>query len=144
MGKLIVVCVIVAAFSAFIGERFVKLRERALADRLLVQNHLPNCRLIKGLECGSEDVSILPNGLAIISTGLKYPGMPSFSDAPGKLYLLDLENERLKPVELRIGQGFDTESFNPHGISVYTDEKGKAKGAGISEPSFSLRYQDSF
>ncbi|KAJ8354339.1 hypothetical protein SKAU_G00219060 [Synaphobranchus kaupii] len=37
--------------------------------------------------------------------------------------MLDLEDERLKPVELRIGRGFDFDSFNPHGISIYTDEK---------------------
>ncbi|KAJ8415784.1 hypothetical protein AAFF_G00403410 [Aldrovandia affinis] len=97
-------------------------RRRGLVNRELQQNHLPNCHLIKGLDYGSEDITILPNGLAIISTGLKCPGLPSYSDDPGKIFVLDLEDERLKPVELRIARGFDIDSFNPHGISIYTDE----------------------
>ncbi|KAJ8415782.1 hypothetical protein AAFF_G00403390 [Aldrovandia affinis] len=127
MGKLVVLCVVVVAFSALIGDRILRLRKRALADRLLEQNHLPNCRLIKGLEYGSEDVTILPNGQAIISTGLKWPGLPSYSDDPGKIFVLDLEDERLKPVEMRIARGFDIDSFNPHGISIYTDENDDSK-----------------
>ncbi|KAJ8354337.1 hypothetical protein SKAU_G00219040 [Synaphobranchus kaupii] len=123
MGRLIVFGVIVAALSAFIGYRIVELQRRGLMSRELQQNHLPNCQLIKGLEHGSEDITILPNGLAIISTGLRYPGLPSFSGVHGKIFMLDLEDERLKPVELRIGRGFDFDSFNPHGISIYTDEK---------------------
>uniref|UniRef100_A0A4W5LDJ1 Paraoxonase n=1 Tax=Hucho hucho TaxID=62062 RepID=A0A4W5LDJ1_9TELE len=94
-----------------------------LASRKLVQTHLPNCHPIKSLEYGSEDLTILPNGLVIISTGLKDPVLPSYSDAPGKMYTIDMsEDSRMKPVELRMGRGFDLDSFNPHGISVYTDE----------------------
>lgn len=123
MGRLIAFGVILAILSAFIGYRIIELQRRALFNREIGQNHLPNCELLKGLEYGSEDITILPNGLAIISTGLVYPGMPSFSDGPGKIFMLDLEAEKLKPVELRIGRGFDIGSFNPHGISIYTDEK---------------------
>ncbi|XP_036395252.1 serum paraoxonase/arylesterase 2-like [Megalops cyprinoides] len=123
MGKLIVIGIIVAVVAAFIGQRIVDLRRRVLFSRPLEQNHLPNCKAIKGLDYGSEDITMLPNGQAIISTGLKFPGMPSFSDAPGKIYTLNLEDSRLKPVELRIGRGFDIDSFNPHGISTYIDEK---------------------
>lgn len=56
--------------------------------------------------------------------GLKFPGLPS-SDEPGKIYTLDLKDPNLKPVELRMPRNFDLESFNPHGISVYTDPSGK-------------------
>uniref|UniRef100_A0A673XDV8 Paraoxonase n=1 Tax=Salmo trutta TaxID=8032 RepID=A0A673XDV8_SALTR len=123
MGKLVVISLFVAALSAFVGERVINLRRRTLASRKLVQTHLPNCHPIKSLEYGSEDLTILPNGLAIISTGLKDPVLPSYSDAPGKMYTLDMsEDSRMKPVELRMGRGFDLDSFNPHGISVYTDE----------------------
>ncbi|KAJ8288165.1 hypothetical protein COCON_G00008240 [Conger conger] len=123
MGRLIVSGIVLAVLAVLIGNRFFELKRIALVDGELRQNHLPNCQHIKGLEYGSEDLQILPNGLAIISTGLKYPGMPFFSDGPGKIFMLDLEDERLKPVELRIGRGFDITSFNPHGISIYTDEK---------------------
>ncbi|XP_063055504.1 serum paraoxonase/arylesterase 2-like [Engraulis encrasicolus] len=124
MGKkLIILSITIAAFSAFVGERVLNIRKKLLANRELKQNHLPNCRYIKGLEYGSEDITILPGGLAFISTGLKIGSFPS-SDGPGKIYILDMEEERMKPVELRMGRGFSIDSFNPHGISTYTDDGG--------------------
>lgn len=59
------------------------------------------------------------------SQGLKFPGLPSFSDEPGKMYVLDLLHPKPTPVELQIKGGLDLSSFNPHGISAYTDEAGK-------------------
>ncbi|XP_028983846.1 serum paraoxonase/arylesterase 2-like isoform X2 [Betta splendens] len=120
MGKVAFVSLAVAALAALLGERIVSLRRRSLASRELTQNHLPNCVLLKSLDHGSEDITILGDGLAFISAGLKYPGLP-FSDLPGKIFTLDLHDPRLKPAELRMPRSFDLESFNPHGISVYTD-----------------------
>ena len=54
--------------------------------------------------------------------GLKYPGMPSFSDQPGKIYILDLLLPKSTPVEMQIMGDLDLSSFNPHGISVYIDD----------------------
>ncbi|KAE8288674.1 Serum paraoxonase/arylesterase 2 [Larimichthys crocea] len=88
MGKLVFISIVIGALSALIGERFVNLRRITLASRELVQNHLPNCVTLKNLDYGSEDITILGNGLAFISTGLK---------------------------------SFDLDSFNAHGISVYSD-----------------------
>ncbi|XP_008321724.1 serum paraoxonase/arylesterase 2-like [Cynoglossus semilaevis] len=118
MGKLVFISLLVAALSALLGERFVNLRRRALASRELVQNHLPNCVTLKNLNQGSEDITIIRDGLAFISTGLSYPGMPD-PDGPGKIYSLDLQDPRLKPLELRVSRNFDLDSFNPHGISAY-------------------------
>ncbi|XP_051261572.1 serum paraoxonase/arylesterase 2 [Dicentrarchus labrax] len=120
MGKVVFISIIVAALSALLGERVVNFRKRTLASNELVQNHLPNCVALKNLDYGSEDITILRNGLAFISTGLKYPGMP-VSDVAAKIFTLDMQNPRMKPVELRMPRNFDLESFNPHGISVYTD-----------------------
>ncbi|XP_026148714.1 serum paraoxonase/arylesterase 2-like [Mastacembelus armatus] len=120
MGKLVVASLAVAALSLLFGERLVNLRRRTLASRELVQNHLPNCVALKNLDYGSEDITILEDGLAFITTGLKYPGLPS-SDVTGKIFSLDLQDSRLKPVELRMPRNFDLESFNPHGLSVYVD-----------------------
>ncbi|XP_056341736.1 serum paraoxonase/arylesterase 2 isoform X2 [Oenanthe melanoleuca] len=73
-------------------------------------------------ETGSEDIDILPNGLAFISSGLKYPGLMSFApDKPGEIFLMDLNEDNPRAVELRISRGFDLASFNPHGISTYID-----------------------
>ena len=63
----------------------------------------------------------------VFTQGLKYPGLPSFSDEPGKIYILDLLHPKPTPVELQIKGELDLNSFNPHGISVYTDEAGKAQ-----------------
>ncbi|XP_041843147.1 serum paraoxonase/arylesterase 2-like [Melanotaenia boesemani] len=120
MGKLVTISVVIAAVSVLLGERLFNLSKRSLAFREVVQNHLPNCVALKNLDYGSEDITILGNGHALISTGLKYPGLPS-SDLPGKIFFLDLQDPRLKPVELRMPWNFDLESFNPHGISLYTD-----------------------
>ncbi|KAF4088566.1 hypothetical protein AMELA_G00084300 [Ameiurus melas] len=120
MGKLTVLSVLAAALAILIGERFFALRNITLSSRELRQNHLPNCELIKGIEMGAEDITILEDGLAIISTGLKYPGMPRYSDAPGKIYVLNLPSGG-DLTELHIKGDFDAASFGPHGISVYTD-----------------------
>uniref|UniRef100_A0A8B9SKD0 Paraoxonase n=1 Tax=Anas platyrhynchos TaxID=8839 RepID=A0A8B9SKD0_ANAPL len=55
--------------------------------------------------------------------GLKYPGLKSFApDKPGEIFLMDLNEEKPRAVELRISRGFDLASFNPHGISTYIDK----------------------
>ncbi|CAJ0963187.1 unnamed protein product [Ranitomeya imitator] len=75
-------------------------------------------------EYGSEDIALLPNGLAFISSGLKYPGIVSFApERPGEIFLLDLNDEELRPSTLRISKGFDLSTFSPHGISAYIDEE---------------------
>uniref|UniRef100_A0A8C2HXX0 Paraoxonase n=1 Tax=Cyprinus carpio TaxID=7962 RepID=A0A8C2HXX0_CYPCA len=125
MGKIAVLSLAAIALAAFIGERLVALRHSTLSSRELTQNYLPNCHLI-GLGrrfYGAEDITILDDGLAFLSTGLKYPGLPSYSDDPGKIYSLNLLDSDLKIKALNIKGQFDKGSFNPHGISVYTDEK---------------------
>ncbi|XP_066210263.1 serum paraoxonase/arylesterase 1 [Saccopteryx leptura] len=80
---------------------------------------LPNCNLVKGIESGSEDLEILSNGLAFISSGLKYPR----PEKPGKILLMDLNNEDPTVLELEItANKFNVSSFNPHGISTFTDK----------------------
>ncbi|XP_074539865.1 serum paraoxonase/arylesterase 2-like [Halichoeres trimaculatus] len=115
------IATLVAAFAAFVGHRFLKLKEISLASREVPVKHL-NCQHLRGIEYGAEDITILKDGLAFISTGLIYPGVPSFSDEPGKLYILDLLHPKPTPVELQIKGELDLSSFNPHGISVFTDE----------------------
>ncbi|KAL7886653.1 hypothetical protein AOLI_G00043740 [Acnodon oligacanthus] len=122
MARLVLLSVLGVALAALVGERYFALRNLSLASRELTQNHLPNCRLVKGIEYGSEDLTILEDGLALISTGLKYPGLPCSPDAVGKIVVLNMRSGE-NPIELKIKGDFDASSFNPHGISVYTDEK---------------------
>lgn len=123
MGKLFVVGVVIAALLAVVSERILNLRSKMLYDREVENVDLPNCQLVKGIEYGSEDIVILPNGLAFISSGLKFPLMKTFApDRPGEIFLLDLNENDPKPLVLRISRGFDVSSLNPHGMSVHIDE----------------------
>lgn len=55
--------------------------------------------------------------------GLKYPGMPNFApDKPGRIFLMDLNEQNPKAQALEISDGFDQESLNPHGISTFIDK----------------------
>ncbi|KAI3360459.1 hypothetical protein L3Q82_002351 [Scortum barcoo] len=120
--KKTLIAVFVAAFAAYIGSRYLKLREVILASREVPVKHLPRCHYLQNIEYGAEDITILRDGLAFLSTGLKFPWLPSFSDEPGKMYVLDLLHPKPTPVELKINGELDLSSFNPHGISAYVDE----------------------
>ncbi|XP_026140826.1 serum paraoxonase/arylesterase 2-like isoform X3 [Carassius auratus] len=123
MGKLAVLSLSVAALAVLIGERLITLRHLSLSYRELTQNYLPNCHHIEGIEYGAEDITVLENGLAFLSTGLKYPGLPSYSDDSGKIYTLNLLDSKMKIKTMNIKGDLDKDSFNPHGISLYTDDK---------------------
>ncbi|XP_072821064.1 serum paraoxonase/lactonase 3 isoform X2 [Vicugna pacos] len=122
MGKLVVLTLLGAGL-ALIGERLVAFRQRINAYREVEPVEPQNCHLIEGLENGAEDIDILPSGLAFISTGLKYPGMPDFApDEPGQIFLMDLNEQNPRAQSLNISDGFDRASFNPHGISTFIDK----------------------
>ncbi|XP_047608296.1 serum paraoxonase/lactonase 3 isoform X1 [Phacochoerus africanus] len=122
MGKLVALTLL-GAFLALIGERLVALREKTNAYREVEPVEPQNCHLIEGLENGSEDIDILPSGLAFISTGLNYPGMANFApDKPGQIFLMDLNEPNPRVQALNISDGFDKASFNPHGISTFIDK----------------------
>lgn len=83
-------------------------------------NHSPGpCRVIQ--VDGSEDVDVLPDGLAFISSGLQWPGAdPIVNTRKGKLLLFNFNNSDTDPLELTL-KSFDSSSFNPHGLSLYSD-----------------------
>ncbi|XP_053324401.1 serum paraoxonase/arylesterase 2-like [Spea bombifrons] len=123
MGKLLKIT-LVGIILAFVAERIVNLGHRTNFSREVLPKDLPNCKLLKGIEAGSEDIDILPNGVAFLSSGFKYPGLISFApEKPGEIFLLDLNEENVRPTSLRFSRGFDISSFNPLGISTYIDEK---------------------
>ncbi|XP_041843148.1 serum paraoxonase/arylesterase 2-like [Melanotaenia boesemani] len=120
-GKKVLIAAAVAAFAAFVGHSFLKLKKVTLASREAPVKHL-KCQYLTNIDYGAEDITILKDGLAFLSTGLKFPGMPSFSDEPGKMYVMDMLHPKPTPEELQIKGDLDLSSFNPHGISVYKDE----------------------
>uniref|UniRef100_A0A8C0D022 Paraoxonase n=1 Tax=Balaenoptera musculus TaxID=9771 RepID=A0A8C0D022_BALMU len=70
----------------------------------------------------------------LFSKGLKYPGIKSFEpDKPGKILLMD----DTTVLELRItGSNFDLSSFNPHGISTFTNEDNTVYLLVVNHPDF--------
>ncbi|KAJ1101294.1 hypothetical protein NDU88_006365 [Pleurodeles waltl] len=117
--------VLVALGLLLVVERNVGVRQAFNISREYDLLEPSSCHFIEGIETGAEDVDILPKGLAFMSAGLKYPGGPNFKpNEHGNMLLLDLNEENPKPVVLGISSGFDIDSFNPHGISVYIDDKG--------------------
>ncbi|XP_006911978.1 serum paraoxonase/lactonase 3 isoform X3 [Pteropus alecto] len=119
MGKLVVLALLGAALALIVA-----FRQRFSISREVEPVEPRNCQLIEGIENGSEDIDILPSGLAFISSGLKYPGIPNFApDKPGQIFMMDLNKPNPSIQELSISNGFDKASFNPHGISTFIDEE---------------------
>jgi arylesterase/paraoxonase len=137
MEKLTVLTLVGLALAIFISHRSSN-QTRFNAFREVTAVELPNCNLVKGIEAGSEDIDILPNGLAFFSTGLKYPGLKSFEpDKPGKILLMDLNEENPQVLELKItGSKLDLPSFNPHGISTFTAEDNVVYLLVVNHPDF--------
>ncbi|XP_037692650.1 serum paraoxonase/arylesterase 2 isoform X4 [Choloepus didactylus] len=136
MGRLVALSLLGIAL-ALLGERFLALRNRLKASSQVQSVDLPNCHLIKGIEAGSEDIDILPNGLAFLSVGLKCQGLHSFApDKPGGILMMDLEEEKPRALELRISRGFDLASFNPHGISTFIDNDDIVYLFVVNHPEF--------
>ncbi|XP_057587655.1 serum paraoxonase/arylesterase 1 isoform X2 [Hippopotamus amphibius kiboko] len=137
MAKLMVLTILGLGLAFFRDHRSSYLK-RMNASREVKSIELPNCKFVKGIETGSEDIEILHNGLAFISTGLQYPGIKSFaSGKPGKILLMDMNEEDPRIVELKItGSNFDLSSFNPHGISTFTDEDNTVYLLVVSHPDF--------
>ncbi|XP_074125047.1 LOW QUALITY PROTEIN: serum paraoxonase/arylesterase 1-like [Sminthopsis crassicaudata] len=124
---------------ALVAERRAAFRTRFNASREVKPRELPRCQLIKGVETGSEDLEILPHGLAFLSCGLKYPGIKSFDPhKPGEILLMDLNEENPEPMVLPIhGDGLDKASLNPHGISTFTDEDNTVYLFVVNHPQLS-------
>ncbi|EDM15023.1 paraoxonase 2, isoform CRA_b [Rattus norvegicus] len=136
MGRLVALSLLGIGL-ALLGERFLALRSRLKASREVESVDLPNCRLIKGIETGAEDIDILPNGLAFFSVGLKFPGLHSFApDKPGGILMMDLKEEKPRALELRVSWGFDLASFNPHGISTFIDDDDTVYLFVVNHPEF--------
>ncbi|XP_043444850.1 serum paraoxonase/arylesterase 1 isoform X1 [Prionailurus viverrinus] len=137
MAKLMLLTLLGLGLALFRDHR-ASYQARLNAFREVKPVELPNCNLVKGIESGSEDLEILPSGLAFISSGLKYPGIKSFEpDKPGKILLMDLNEEDPTVLELKItGSEFDHSSFNPHGISMFTDEDNTVYLLVVNHPDF--------
>ncbi|XP_070532154.1 serum paraoxonase/arylesterase 1-like [Ptychodera flava] len=94
-----------------------------------IYKHYPGpCRVVPGVETGSEDIAVTSNGLALISSGVRVKG---FAIHPartppilkGKIFLFDFNHPEKNLVEVPLKGSIDAASFYPHGLSLYEDPK---------------------
>lgn len=89
----------------------------------VVYNHSTgDCFRLSGIEHGSEDIEVLPSGLAFISSGLSFLGK-KYNAGVGQMYLFDFNHPKMAPQVLKIVADDKYKTINPHGISLWTDPK---------------------
>lgn len=94
-----------------------------------IYNHQPGpCELVSGIVQGSEDIQVLPNGLAFITSG--FEGNAAFSKPNdkrrrGSVFLFDFKKPNEGAHELDIIGDFDRSTFTPLGLSIWTDKNNK-------------------
>ncbi|KAI0243089.1 Serum paraoxonase/arylesterase 1 [Lamellibrachia satsuma] len=72
------------------------------------------CRLVPGVDKGSEDIQVLPNGLAFITSD-KDPQIP------GNIFLFDFKKPRQGVQVLDIVGDLDRSTFSPIGLNIWRD-----------------------
>ena len=90
-----------------------------------VFNHYPGkCRVVSGLECGSEDVAVTKDGLAFISNGLRFFPKCDYTLHKGNVYLFDFNNPDANVSRLEIiSKTLDFDKFDPHGLSLWENDE---------------------
>jgi len=102
-------------------------------------NHQPGpCRLIKPIVDGSEDLELIPNGFAVISSGLRYLKSVETDNVVGKLFLYNFNSaQTAEPTadEIKlIWNPASIKTFNPHGLKSLTNDKGETVLYVVSHP----------
>ncbi|KAI0238046.1 Serum paraoxonase/arylesterase 1 [Lamellibrachia satsuma] len=84
-----------------------------------VCNHQPGlCGYVPGVDKGAEDIQMLPNGLAFITSGL-------VPQNRGNILLFDFKKPRRGAHALDIVGELDRSTFSPLGLSIWRDKKSK-------------------
>ncbi|XP_038047563.1 serum paraoxonase/arylesterase 2-like [Patiria miniata] len=89
-------------------------------------NHTPGpCRVVPGIDIGSEDITVTSSGLAFISSGLKYSpaDWETESERQSRIFTFDFNHPERNVSEVSIkGESFDKEGVNYFGLSIWEDE----------------------
>jgi len=104
-----------------------------------VYNHQPGpCRLVKPVVDGSEDLELLPNGFAVITSGLRYLKSVETDNVVGKLFLFNFNVDATaepKADEVKlIWNAAGIKTFNPHGVKSLVNNNGETILYVISHP----------
>lgn len=114
------ICVLLLALIGY----WVSIRAVRLGVFQNTYNHSPGkCFRLQGIEYGAEDIQVLPNGLAFISSGLSYLAKDSRKDVVGKIFLFDFNHPTVAPKELKITGEKQFTTIDPHGICIWINRK---------------------
>ncbi|XP_033629796.1 serum paraoxonase/arylesterase 2-like [Asterias rubens] len=85
-------------------------------------NHYPGpCRIVPGIDVGSEDIITLSNGLAIITSGISMNEEEVWS-IQGRIFTFDFKQPDMNVKEVNIiSESLNKTLLNPIGISVWED-----------------------
>ncbi|XP_071478844.1 serum paraoxonase/arylesterase 2-like [Diadema antillarum] len=97
---------------------------RTLGFHVYIYNHKPGeCHIIQGITNGSEDIELLSDGQALISSGYLTLKERTEQSQPGHIYSFDFLGPSRKVTELKITGNYDPNHLYPHGISSYEDKE---------------------
>ncbi|XP_038047028.1 serum paraoxonase/arylesterase 2-like [Patiria miniata] len=89
-------------------------------------NHTPGpCRVVPGIDLGSEDISATSSGIAFISSGLKFSpaDWARESEIKSRIFTFDFNHPERNVSEVSIkGESFDKEGANYLGLSIWEDK----------------------
>ena len=90
-----------------------------------VFNHYPGkCRVVSGLECGSEDFAVTKDGLAFISNGVRVSQKCNYTLYKGSFYLFDFKNPDANVTKLKIiSETLDFDKLDPIGMTLWEDDE---------------------
>eukprot|EP00794_Sanderia_malayensis_P009148 gene9148-10121_t len=113
------------SFTSFLATKlYLVLVGRGLAVHIF--NHYPGkCRIIPGIECGSEDVAVTKDGLAFVSSGYRGITGCDLDSLTGRLYIFDFDNPAANVSMLEIvSEDINMKEFEPHGLSLWETKNG--------------------
>ena len=85
------------------------------------------CRIVPGISCGSEQISVTNDGLAFITSGQKSTTHCNRKYVKGRIYLFDFNKPDENVTELKIeSEVLDIDLFEPLGMDIL-DENEKVK-----------------
>ena len=89
--------------------------------------HPGKCRVVPGISCGSEQISVTAGGLAFITSGYRDVTRCNLDYLKGHIYVFDFNRPDMNVTQLRIigDNDFDVDSFAPHGMDIFEVPRGE-------------------
>ena len=96
------------------------------------------CRIVPGISCGAEQISVTNDGLAFITSGVKTMTNCNKKYLKGRIYLFDFNKPNENVTELKIqSENLDLDSFQPLGMDIL-DNKDDVKVFVVNHAAASI------